>query len=84
VVASGDSRCQRLTAAMDKCGRWHFTVAMGGSGGGLRRPSIAAVAVVFDGGSSVQWCSMAFDGVENKSAAQGDEATQQPASTMRG
>jgi hypothetical protein len=50
---------------MDKCGRWHFTVAMGGSGGGLRRPSMAAVMVVFDGGSSVQWRLMAFDGVGN-------------------
>ena len=35
-VAGGNSRCQRLTVAMDEGGRWRLTVAMDsscGSGG---------------------------------------------------
>jgi len=61
-VVGGDGGRQRLTAATDKGGRWRLTVAMDGScgsGGRYRWWSMAAVAVVFEGGSSVQRRSMA-------------------------
>jgi hypothetical protein len=80
-VAGGNGRRQHLTAAMDKEGGcWRLTVALDGSCGSG------------GGGGGVRWRqqrSMAFDGVsdglrqEDKRAAQ-RQATQQPASTMRG
>ena len=58
-VAGGDGGHQRLTAAMDEGGRWCLTVTMDGSGGLKGRRSMAAAAVVFNGGSSVRRSSMA-------------------------
>ena len=62
-MVGGNGGRQRLTAVMDKGGRWHLTVAMDGSfgsGGRERWHSMAAEAVLFDGGSSIRRRLMAW------------------------